>query len=147
MVLLLHINVTLLYRRTEVIMLCVSIKILQQANLEKDIICDLFLKKFFYGLQNIFFEVKYKYRDLRDIMKIVEATIKRIEDLCERNSITINALAYKSGISSSTLKNIVYGSSNNPGIATIKILCDGLNISIKEFFDSEIFDGLEQEIY
>ncbi len=79
-------------------------------------------------------------------MKIIEATVKRIESLCEENGLTINALAYKSGLSSSTLKNIVYGSSNNPGLITIKIICDGLNITIKDFFDSDIFDNLEQEI-
>ncbi len=80
-------------------------------------------------------------------MKIVEATIIRIENLCKEKGLTINALAYISGLSPSTLKNIVYGSSNNPGLITIKIICDGLNISIKDFFDSDIFDDLEQEIF
>ena len=79
-------------------------------------------------------------------MKIIEATIKRIENLCEEYNLTINALAYKSGISPSTLKNIVYGNSNNPGLITIKIICDGLDITINDFFNSDIFDDLEQEI-
>ena len=80
-------------------------------------------------------------------MKITDATIKRIEELCHERNITINGLAYQSGLSPSTLKNIVYGSSNNPGIITIKIICDGFDITIREFFNSDIFDDLEQEIY
>ncbi len=79
-------------------------------------------------------------------MKIIEATIKRIENLCAEQNITITALAYRSGLSPSTLKNIIYGSSNNPGITTLKIVCDGLEISVREFFDCELFDDLEQEI-
>lgn len=81
------------------------------------------------------------------VMRIAKATIKRIEFLCEEKGITINGLAYSSGLSPSTLKNIIYGSSNNPGIVTIKIICDGLDISIRDFFNCDIFDDLEQEIY
>lgn len=79
-------------------------------------------------------------------MKITEATIKRIEDLCRDKKMSINALAYESGLSPSTLKSIMYGNSNNPGLITIKIICDGLNISIKDFFDCDVFNDLEQEI-
>lgn len=79
-------------------------------------------------------------------MKITDATIKRIEQLCQERNITINALAYRAGLSPSTLKNIVYGSSNNPGIITIKIICDGFDITIRDFFNCELFDNLEQEI-
>ena len=79
-------------------------------------------------------------------MRITDAIIKRIEELCEEKDITINGLAYESGVSPSTLKNIMYGYSNNPGIITIKILCDGLDITIRDFFDSIIFENLEQEI-
>lgn len=70
----------------------------------------------------------------------------RILQLCEEREITINALATISGLSRSSLKNILYGKSQNPKIATIKILCDGLNMSLKDFFDSPLFDDLEQEI-
>ena len=79
-------------------------------------------------------------------MKIREATVLRILDLCRINNITLNALAYKSGLSPSTLKNIISGNSKNPGIVTIKILCDGLDISIDEFFNSDFFKDLEQEL-
>lgn len=70
----------------------------------------------------------------------------RILFLCKEHSITINKLATKSGIPASTLKNILYGKSQNPGVVTIKMLCDGLGISITEFFDTAEFRKLEQEI-
>ena len=59
---------------------------------------------------------------------------------------TINALATSAAVPPSTLKNIVNGVSKNPGIVTIKMLCDGLDISLTEFFDTEEFRNLEQEI-
>ena len=70
----------------------------------------------------------------------------RILSLCKEHSITINNLATKSGIPASTLKNILYGKSQNPGVVTIKMLCDGFGISITEFFDTAEFRKLEQEI-
>ena len=74
-------------------------------------------------------------------------TVKnRILRLCEEKRMTINNLAMESGIAPSTIKNILYGKSKNPGIVTIKILCDGLGISLSEFFDTEEFRKLEQEI-
>lgn len=74
------------------------------------------------------------------------AVKNRIIVLCEKKRITINKLADQSGIAPSTLKNILYGKSNNPGIVTIKMLCDGLGISLYDFFNSEDFKFLEQEI-
>lgn len=79
-------------------------------------------------------------------MKIIDATISRIKELCKGRDITINQLAYISGVSNSTIKNMYYGKSKNPGIITIKKLCDGLEITIVEFFDNEKFYCLEQEI-
>ena len=79
-------------------------------------------------------------------MKTQEAISKRIEDLCSKNNITINKLANFAAIPPSTVKNIIYGVSKNPGIVTIKMLCDGLDITLTEFFDDEIFKNLEQEI-
>ncbi len=60
--------------------------------------------------------------------------------------ITINKLATESGIAPSTIKNILYGKSINPGIVTLKKLCDGLDISLSEFFNAQEFASLEQEI-
>ena len=70
----------------------------------------------------------------------------RILELCEEKHMTINKLATESGLSPSSLKSILYGKSKNPGIVTIKIICDGLGISVTEFFDTEEFRKVEQEI-
>ena len=79
-------------------------------------------------------------------MKAHEAVSVRIQELCKERNITINGLANISAIPPSTVKNIIYGVSKNPGISTIKILCDGLEISLPEFFNAEVFKTLEQEI-
>lgn len=79
-------------------------------------------------------------------MNIGEATRLRIIELCKSNTITLNKLATISGITQSTLNNIICGRNNSTTISTIKKICDGLNISIKEFFSSSVFDNLEQEI-
>lgn len=79
-------------------------------------------------------------------MCIKEAVEKRIVELCEERGIAINALANISGVSPSTVYSILNEKSKNPGVCSIKKICDGLDISIREFFDSELFDNLEQEI-
>jgi len=79
-------------------------------------------------------------------MNIGEATKLRILELCKENTITVNKLATISGITQSTLNNIVGGRNNSATVSTIKKLCDGLNISIRDFFASQLFDDLEQEI-
>ncbi len=79
-------------------------------------------------------------------MNIGEAVKLRIIDLCKKNSITVNKLATESGITQSTLNNIVSGRNNSTTISTIKKICDGLGISVQDFFASELFDNLEQEI-
>lgn len=79
-------------------------------------------------------------------MGIYEVTVNRIRQLCEKNNITPNGLSYISGVSQSTIKSILNGESKNPGIVTIKKICDGLNITIGEFFSTEEFDLLEQEL-
>ncbi len=55
-------------------------------------------------------------------------------------------MATESAVPPSTIKNVLYGKSRNPGIVTLKMLCDGLGISLIEFFDSEEFRTLEQEL-
>ena len=71
---------------------------------------------------------------------------KRIVELCQQRNISFNRLSTLAGISPSTVKSILNGASKNPGIVTIKKLCDGLDISLIEFFDTEDFKNLEQEI-
>ncbi|MBQ3055505.1 MAG: helix-turn-helix transcriptional regulator [Oscillospiraceae bacterium] len=70
----------------------------------------------------------------------------RILSLCEEKRMTINKLATESGVAPSTIKNILYGKSQNPGIVTLKMLCDGFGITLIEFFSTEEFGNLEQEI-
>lgn len=80
------------------------------------------------------------------ILNIGEAVKLRIADLCMQRNITINKLATISGVTQSTLNNITGGRNKGTNISTIKKLCDGLDITIQEFFDSDVFNGLEQEI-
>ncbi len=74
-------------------------------------------------------------------------TVKnRILKLCAEKKMTINKLATESGVAPSTIKNVLYGKSQNPGIVTIKMMCDGMGISLTEFFNTEDFLKLGQEI-
>ena len=75
-----------------------------------------------------------------------EAVRARILDLCAQRKITVNRLATLSGVTQSTLNNIISGRNNSVTVSTVKKLCDGLDISLREFFDVSIFDDLEQEI-
>ena len=77
---------------------------------------------------------------------IKKAVEQRIIDLCNERNIAINALANISGVSPSTIYSMLNEKSQNPGVVSIKKICDGLEISIREFFDSDLFDDLEQEI-
>ena len=74
-------------------------------------------------------------------------TVKnRILQLLGEKNMSIHKLATESAVAPSSIKNILYGKSKNPGIVTIKMLCDGLGITLSEFFDTPEFKALEQEI-
>lgn len=75
-----------------------------------------------------------------------EAVANRIRQLCKQRGITPNGLSNTSAVPQATLKSILNGESKNPGIVTLKKLCDGLEITLGEFFDTPEFDALEQEI-
>ena len=79
-------------------------------------------------------------------MNIGEAVKERILELCREQDITINKLCSISGVTQSTVNNIVSGRNNSATISTIKKLCDGLEITLGEFFSTPAFDALEQEI-
>ena len=66
--------------------------------------------------------------------------------LCEQKQITVNTLANVSGVSPSTVYSILNEKSQNPGVVSLKKLCDGPEISLREFFDCPLFDHPEQEI-
>lgn len=79
-------------------------------------------------------------------MTTVDAVRNRILVLCEDRKISINKLATLSALPPSSIKNILYGKSENPKLLTIKMICDGLGITLGDFFQTKEFNTLEQEI-
>ncbi len=79
-------------------------------------------------------------------MNAKEAVSKRIQELCKKKNITLNTLANESGVSPSTLYSIINEKSKNPGVITIQMFCDGFDISMHEFFNSNLFKNLEQVV-
>ncbi len=79
-------------------------------------------------------------------MTIGTAIKERILELCSERDITINKLSNMSGITQSTINNITSGRNNSATVATVKKICDGLDITIQDFFNSPLFDNLEQEL-
>ena len=79
-------------------------------------------------------------------MDTYTAVKNRILYLLGEKRMSIHRLSTESAVAPSSIKNILYGKSKNPGIVTIKMLCDGLGISVTEFFNTEEFESLEQEI-
>ena len=71
---------------------------------------------------------------------------ERIIQLCQEHNISINKLSSISGVTQSTVNNIVSGRNNSTTVSTIKKLCDGLGITLREFFSTPEFDSLEQEV-
>lgn len=79
-------------------------------------------------------------------MRSKEALQRRILELCDTRNLTINALARVCGVTQSTINNIVSGRNNSTTISTIQKICDGLDMDLPEFFDSELFRNIEQEV-
>lgn len=79
-------------------------------------------------------------------MDTVTAVKFRIMQLCDERDMSINRLATICALPPSSIKNILYGKSQNPKLLTIKMICDGLDITLGEFFSTPEFDSLEQEI-
>lgn len=79
-------------------------------------------------------------------MNTYDAVKNRILQLLGERKMSIHRLAMESAVAPSSIKNILYGKSQNPGIVTLKMLCDGFGITLVEFFDTEEFKELEQEI-
>ena len=79
-------------------------------------------------------------------LNIGEAVKERILELCREQNVSINKLSNMSGVTQSTVNNIVSGRNHSTTISTIKKLCDGLGITIEDFFHSELFRHLEQEL-
>ena len=79
-------------------------------------------------------------------MRTKEAVAQRILEVCRERNIAVNALANISGVSPSTIYSMLNQKSQNPGVVSIKKICDGLEITVRDFFDSPLFDETEQEI-
>ena len=79
-------------------------------------------------------------------MTVGEACRQRITELCDERKITLNKLAIVSGITQSTLNNIASGRNHSVTVSTLQKICDGLEITITEFFQAPIFLDLEQEL-
>lgn len=79
-------------------------------------------------------------------MRIGEAVRLRVLELCAQRNLSVNKLSALSGMTQSTLNNIVSGRNNSATVSTVKKICDGLEITIQEFFGSDLFRDLEQEI-
>ncbi len=80
-------------------------------------------------------------------MNVSEAVAERFLELCAERNITVNKLATMSGVTQSTVNDIVNHKAKNIGIVTIKKLCDGLDITISDFFDTKRFRELDQELF
>ena len=79
-------------------------------------------------------------------MRVGEAVRLRILELCREHDITLNKLSIICGITQSTLNNIVSGRNSTTTVSTVQKICDGLEITIQDFFNSPLFEDLEQEI-
>ena len=79
-------------------------------------------------------------------MGIKDAVVLRIKELCRQKGIKYNTLATNSGVTPSTVYSLLDENRHDIGVLVLKKLCDGLDISISDFFDSDVFRVLEQEI-
>jgi transcriptional regulator with XRE-family HTH domain len=79
-------------------------------------------------------------------MNTQEAVAQRIRQLCKEHGLTPNGLSTLAAVPQATIKSILNGESQNPGTVTIKKLCDAFEITLGEFFSTNDFDALEQEI-
>lgn len=78
-------------------------------------------------------------------MSVKDMVASRFADLCRERKITVNELAYKSGVTPSTAYSMMDPKRRDISIVTIKKFCDGLEITLGEFFSAPGFDELEQE--
>lgn len=79
-------------------------------------------------------------------MTIREAVSKRIILLCEEQNITVNKLSTRAGVTQSTVDSILKGRSKNPGVCTIKKLCDASGATIIDFFNHPLFENLDIDL-
>lgn len=76
-------------------------------------------------------------------MNAKDAVGLRIQVLCAKYEITVNELARKCGVAPSTIYSMMNEKSKNPGVVSIQKICDGLDISVREFFNDSLFENLD----
>ncbi len=76
-------------------------------------------------------------------MLLPEAIKLRIIELLEENNLSAYKLSYKGGISPSNISDVLRGKVTEPTVSTILHICEGVDISLKDFFDSKLFDEVE----
>jgi len=79
-------------------------------------------------------------------MGVKRAVERRLQEVCAQKQFTVNTLANMAGVTPSTIYSILNPERKDVGIVVIKKLCDGLEMSLEEFFNGEVFEALEQEI-
>ena len=79
-------------------------------------------------------------------MNTQQTVAARIRQLCREKGFTPNGISNYAAVPQATVKSILNGESRNPGVVTLKKLCDGFGITLGEFFSTPEFDALEQEI-
>lgn len=79
-------------------------------------------------------------------MLIKEAIVKHLHDICRQRNMKYSELATVSGVTPSTVYSLMDASRKDLSVITLKKLCDGLDMTITQFFDGELFKTLEQEI-
>lgn len=79
-------------------------------------------------------------------MNVTKAVAERILDICKEKNIAINTLATMAGMPPMTIYSMINGKNKAPTIVNIKKICDGFDISLKDFFDAPVFELLEQEL-
>lgn len=79
-------------------------------------------------------------------MTAKDAVVERFKELCHKRNIKANELATISGVTPSTVYSMLDSDRRDVSITVIKKLCDGLEITLGEFFSAPCFDSLEQEI-
>ena len=77
-------------------------------------------------------------------MDTYDAVRLRIFQLCEEKRMAIYKLSVKSSVAPSTIKNILYGKSRNPGVVTLKMICDGFGVTLEEFFNGKYFGNVSR---
>lgn len=76
-------------------------------------------------------------------MNAKDAVARRIQALCQERGMAVNALANLSGVAPSTIYSMLNTKSKNPGVVSIQKICDGLEISVRDFFDDPLFENLD----